>query len=168
MDLRIRIVAAAAICLLSDVAHAQPGFGPGRRVLLDAHNSYPQNGRWSDRIDRALSTGLPVAIEQDLYWVKDQIVVAHDSAELTRAPTLEAYFFEKIRPIMKRALAEQRRDTWPLIVLNLDFKRNDAPILDAVHALLGKCETWLTTAPRTPTPCGSTRRARGLHRDRPL
>src|SRR5215831_2687711 len=102
MSFRISPGVVAAICLLSNAAFAQEGFGPGRRVLLDAHNAYPQNDRWSDRIDRALSTGLPVAIEQDLYWVKIEtngrfeIVVAHDRSELDRAPTLEAYFFEKI------------------------------------------------------------------------
>jgi hypothetical protein len=36
-------------------------------------------------------------------------------------------------------------------VLNLDFKQNDAPLLDAVYALLGQYESWLTTAPRTST-----------------
>jgi hypothetical protein len=158
MKLRILRASAVALCIFSNAGLAQPGFGPGQRVLLDAHNAYPQNDRWSDRIDRALSTGLPVAIEQDLYWAKSrtsgrfEIVVAHDTSELGRAPTLEAYFFEKIRPIMKRALAERRRDTWPLIVLNLDFKQNDAPLLDAVYTLLGKFEAWLTTAPRTTTP----------------
>ena len=159
MSIRISLAAAVAVCLLSNGGLAQaPAFGPGQRVLLDAHNAYPQNDRWNDRIDRALSTGLPVAIEQDLWWAKSrttgrlEILVAHDSTELDRAPTLEAYFFEKIRPIMERALAEQRRDTWPLIVLNLDFKRNDAPLLDAVYTLLGKYEAWLTTAPRTSTP----------------
>jgi hypothetical protein len=158
MSFRITVVVAVATCLLSDVGLAQRGFGPGQRVLLDAHNAYPQNDRWRDRIDRALSTGLPVAIEQDLYWAKNrtsgrfEIVVAHDSSELDRAPTLEAYFFEKVRPIMERALAEQSRDAWPLIVLNLDFKQNDAPLLDAVYTLLGKYEPWLTTAPRTSTP----------------
>jgi len=158
MRIRITSVAAIAICLLSSAGLAQQGFGPGQRVLLDAHNAYPQNDRWADRIDRALSTGLPVAIEQDLYWAKDgtngrfEIRVAHDTSELDRAPTLEAYFFDKIRPIMERALAEQRRDTWPLIVLNLDFKQNDPPLLDAVYTLLGRYEAWLTTAPRTSTP----------------
>ena len=164
MIFRISLAAVVAISLLADGGLAQasapasgpPRFGPGQRVLLDAHNAYPQNDRWTDRIDRALSTGLPVAIEQDL-WARSrtsgrlEIVVAHDSAELDRAPTLEAYFFEKIRPIMERALAEQRRDTWPLVVLNLDFKQNDAPLLDTVYALLGKYEAWLTTAPRTAT-----------------
>ena len=42
--------------------HAQPGFGPGQRVLLDAHNCYPEGDAYADRIDRALATGLPVAI----------------------------------------------------------------------------------------------------------
>ena len=136
---------------------AQQSFGPGQRVLLDAHNAYPQNDRWQDRIDRALATGLPVAIEQDLYGREDraqrlEIVVAHDTSEIRRAPTLDAYFFQRIRPIMERALAEQRRDRWPLIVLNLDFKQNDAALLDAVFSLLGHYESWLTTAPRTSTP----------------
>lgn len=175
MSFRIRLLAAAVTCLLSqpgraqapaaasglsprDALRAHQGFGPGQRVLLDAHNAYPQNGRWSDRIDRALSTGLPVAIEQDLYWAKNratgnfEIRVAHDTSELEQAPTLETYFFEKIRPIMEHALGEQKRDAWPLIVLNLDFKQNDAPLLGAVYTLLGKYEAWLTTAPRTSTP----------------
>ena len=175
MPARIGLAVVAAICLLSggcaarapasaaarvshDTLPAPPAFGPGQRVLLDAHNAYPQNDRWSDRIDRALSTGLPVAIEQDLFWAnarttgRIEVVVAHDTSELERAPTLEAHFFEKVRPIVERALAEQRRETWPLIVLNLDFKRNDAALLDAVYTLLGKYEPWLTTAPRTATP----------------
>lgn len=164
MTARIVLVATVAISLLSPAGAplggallGQEGFGPGQRVLLDAHNAYPQNDRWRDRIDRALSTGLPVAIEQDLYWKQDRdgqfrIVVAHDTSELGRAPTLDAYFFQRIRPIMERALAEPRRDTWPLVVLNLDFKQNDPAPLDAVYTLLGRYESWLTTAPRTSAP----------------
>ena len=156
-ELSLRFVAAVATCLLSPAELAQQGFGPGQRVLLDAHNAYPQNGRWTDRIDRALSTSLPVAIEQDLYWVKSpasggfDIGVAHDS-QSSIARRRSKRIFEKIRPIMEHALAEPSRDTWPLIVLNLDFKQNDAPLLDAVYTLLGKYEAWLTTAPRTLTP----------------
>ena len=164
MNSRIVLAAAVATCLCSPAVApadasllAQQGFGPGQRVMLDAHNAYPQNDRWRDRIDRALSTGFPVAIEEDLYSRKDrdgrlEIVVAHDKSELDRAPTLDGYFFQRIRPLIERALAEQRRDTWPLIVLNLDFKQNDAPLLDAVYTLLGQYESWLTTASRTSTP----------------
>ena len=47
--------------------HAAPldGFGPGARVLVDAHNCYPERGQHADRIERALSTGLPLLIETE-------------------------------------------------------------------------------------------------------
>jgi hypothetical protein len=100
---------------------------------------------------------MPVAIEQDLYWVRPAgsdaytSVVAHDSDAVAGAPTLEAYFFERIRPLMERALKENHRNTWPLIVLNLDFKSNEPAHHSYIWALLGKYARWLTTAPRTPT-----------------
>jgi hypothetical protein len=140
-------------------AHAVvSGFAPGERVLLDAHNAYPERGKFADRIDLALATGLPVAIEQDLYWVRSAVtgkyavVVAHDSNATANAPTLESYFFDKIRPLMERALADNQRDRWPLIVLNLDFKENQRELHDAVLALLDQHSAWLTTAERTNTP----------------
>ncbi|MEP7345334.1 MAG: hypothetical protein ABI877_08705, partial [Gemmatimonadaceae bacterium] len=140
------------------IAQQASAFGPGARVLLDGHNAYPEHGKWADRIDRVLATGVPVAIEQDLYWVRPAgssthtSVVAHDSYAIDSAPTLEAYFFERIRPLMERALAENRRDTWPLIVLNLDFKSDEPAHHDFIYKLLGRYERWLTTAPRTATP----------------
>ena len=159
MSFRISFAATVAACLLSNTGlRAARDSVPGSACCSMPTTRIRKTTAGRDRIDRALSTGLPVAIEQDLYWVKNrasgrfEIVVAHDTSELDRAPTLDAYFFEKIRPIMERALAEQSRDTWPLIVLNLDFKQNDAPLLDAVYTLLGKYESWLTTAPRTSTP----------------
>jgi len=158
-----RVAVALGVAIMAYAARAQvpaqppARFGPGTRVLLDAHNAYPERGQWSTRIDEALATGLPLAIEQDLHWrtaggAPPQSVVAHDDDALDGAPTLDAYFFARIRPIMERALAENRRDTWPLITLNLDFKDNTPAHLDAVWALLGQYEAWLTTAPRTATP----------------
>ncbi len=150
------VIAAAGVPVPTAVA--QSGFGPGNRVLLDAHNAYPERGRWADRIDRALATGTPIAIEQDLFWRQRagssqyDIVVAHDKDALASAPTLETYFLQKIRPSMERALAEQRRATWPVITLNLDFKTQEPALLDAVWVLLGKYRAWLTTAPRARTP----------------
>ena len=135
------------------LAQQPSAFGPGARVLLDAHNAYPERGQWRDRIDRALSTGTPVAIEQDLYWSQlggaPQVVVAHDDDALTGAPTLESHFFERLRPVMERALRENRREQWPLIVLNLDFKDNQPAHLDAVWELLSAHAEWLTTASRS-------------------
>ena len=145
---------------------AGSGYAPGARVLVDAHNAYPSDGKFADRIDRALSTGLPLAIEQDLVWYKDpqtgagRSVVSHGDrmergstvSDAATAPTFEEYFFAKVKPIMETALAENRRADWPLITLNLDFKTNEPEHHAAVWALLGKYEAWLTTAERTDSP----------------
>ncbi len=131
---------------------------PGTRVLLDAHNSYPERGQWTDRLPRALATGTPLAIEQDLYWVPSgpggrwQSVVAHDSDAVAGAPTLDAHFFEALQPLMEQALRENRRDEWPLVTLNLDFKTDEPAHHAYIYALLERYAAWLTTAPRTATP----------------
>ncbi|MEP6998926.1 MAG: hypothetical protein ABI969_00510 [bacterium] len=154
----MRFLLLGALLPLLSAQDAKSGFAPGERVVLDAHNAYPERGKFADRIDLALATGLPVAIEQDLYWVRNNStgvfapVVAHDSDATANAPTLESYFFDKIRPVMERALAENHRERWPLIVLNLDFKENQRDLHEAVLALLNRHSAWLTTALRTRTP----------------
>jgi hypothetical protein len=154
-----RTLAAAALLILA-APPAWAEFAPGTRVLLDAHNCYPYNGRWADRIDRALSAGTPLAIEQDLVWYHDpatgkgRSLVAHDERGKPALgldgtePSMRDYFFERVRPIVERALAEQRRDTWPIITLNLDFKTEEPEHLAAVWALLHEYRAWLTTAAR--------------------
>ena len=134
-------------------AQAPAGYEPGRRVLLDAHNAYPYQDRWSDRVDRALARGLPLAIEQDLLWrpatatLPAQSIVSHGEPFTHEEPTLRA-FFERIRPIATRALAVPSRDGWPLVTLNLDFKDSHPQHLAAIWGLLGEYEEWLTTATR--------------------
>jgi hypothetical protein len=128
------------------------------RPVPDAHNCYPSDGKWADRIDRALKTRFPVAIEQDLAWYADpntgegRIVVSHSAKTTGAEPTLQKYFFERVRPVVEKALAENHRDQWPLIVLHFDFKDNSAPLLHAVWKLLGEYEGWITTAIKTADP----------------
>src|SRR5579885_3467897 len=128
------------------------------KPLLDAHNCYPYNGQWKDRIDRALATGFPVGIEQDLAWYVDpatgrgRAVVSHSDKRDGSDPTLRDHFFERLRPIVERAFAENRRSEWPLIVVHFDFKSNQAPLLHAVWDLLGEYEGWITTAVKTADP----------------
>ena len=134
-------------------AGAGGGFGPGERVLLDAHNAYPYEERWADRIDRALATGVPVAIEQDLVWYCGgrgacRSVVSHGEPLSGREPGLGEHFFERVRPIVERALDRDDRTGWPVLVLNLDLKTNEPEHHAALWALLGDYEAWLTTAPR--------------------
>jgi len=151
---RSALAAAVVVLLLSIVCGSPPAFLPGGRVLLDAHNAYPYEGRWADRIDRALATGVPLAIEQDLAFctsepgARREPVVTHEDRCHGGEPTLRAYFFERIRPIMERALAEGPSAHWPLVTLNLDFKTNEPEHHRAVWSLLGEHERWLTTAPR--------------------
>lgn len=133
---------------------------PGGRVWLHAHNCYPDQGAWRDRIDRALGTGLPwVAIEQDLAWAEDpaapgggRSVVSHEAPPVGGEPTLEEHFFARVRPLLDRALAEAQVERWPLLILHLDFKSNEPQHHRAVWDLLGRYERYLTTAPKTADP----------------
>lgn len=134
---------------------AQTDFLPGHRSLPDAHNCYPYGEWWHDRIDRALAGGVPVAIEQDLYWYKKQgeidgrSVVAHSPPLNGKEPNMENYFFERIRPLIEAALRNPDHSQWPIVTLNLDIKTQEPEHLRAIRGLLLKYESWLTTAERT-------------------
>ena len=122
------------------------------RVTLHAHNCYPDRGVGRDRLSRARAAAAgPVAIEQDLVWdaTRGQTVVSHEKELTGGEPTLEEHFFAAVGPDLERALADGRPDTWPRIVLHLDFKTNEPEHHAAVWALLGRYERFLTTAPRT-------------------
>ena len=150
------IVSFAASLLLAGLGLAQ--ILPGKVPLLDAHNCYPYEGRWADRIDRALSTGFPVAIEQDLAWYTDpktgvaRSIISHGKPFTGEEPGLRAYFFERVRPIVERALREGDRSRWPVIVLHFDFKDNEPAHFRAVWKLLGEYEAWITTGFKTADP----------------
>ncbi len=140
------------LCLLAAGIVEAQDFAPGRRVLLDAHNCYPEKGRWHDRIDRALALGVPVAIEQDLLWFGGRSILSHDSKPAGAEPGMKEYFFERVRPIVEDALRRGNRRLWPLVVLNLDFKSDEPEHHRAVWDLLGEYEPWLTTAVKTDSP----------------
>jgi hypothetical protein len=143
---------------LQAASRRREGFLPGARVLLDAHNCYPEHGQWGDRLERALKTGLPIAIEQDLAWYSDKgsgrswSVVVHHLPPSGSEPILKEHFFERIRPIVERALQSRDRKDWPLITLNLDFKSEEPEHLKFIWKLLGEYEGWLCTSPRTADP----------------
>ena len=122
------------------------------RPILDAHNCYPYEGRWTDRLARALKTGFPVAIEQDIAWANGKPVVSHTSKTTGSEPTLREHFFERVRPIIEQALNDNDRAKWPLIVLHFDFKTLEPQVIRAVWDLVGEYESWVTTAPQTGDP----------------
>src|SRR5262249_36508839 len=85
---------------------------PHHRTLLYCHNCYPYYEWWFDRIDRALSAGTPLAIEQDLLWAKNPhtgkmaSVLSHGAPPTGAEPGMREYFFERIRPIVEKALRD--------------------------------------------------------------
>jgi hypothetical protein len=126
--------------------------------ILDAHNCYPYDGHWNDRVQRALRSGFPVSIEQDLAWYVDpatgngRVVVSHTPKPTGEEPALHDYFFEQVRPVIEKAIAQNKQNEWPLIVLHFDFKDNRPAILNAVWQLLGEYQPWLSTAAKTADP----------------
>jgi hypothetical protein len=148
----------ATASLLSAQPPAPLDFLNHNKPVLDAHNCYPYEGQWADRIDRALKTAFPVGIEQDIAWAidpstgKGRPVVTHTSKTTGKEPALRDHFFERVRPIIEKALAENDRAHWPLIVLHFDFKSLDPTLLRAVWNLLGEYQDWITTAPQTTDP----------------
>lgn len=127
---------------------------PGTRVVMDAHNCYPYDGLWADRIERALKTGTPLAIEQDLLWYTDKntgrswSIVSHGKPAHGAEPTLRNYFFERIRPMMEQALRDGDNGSWPLITLNLDFKSDEPAHHAAVWQLIQEYDRWICSAER--------------------
>ncbi len=120
--------------------------------ILDAHNCYPYEGHWTGRIDRALKTGYPIGIEQDLAWYNGQVVVSHTDKTTGAEPTLREHFFEKVRPLVEDMLKKNDRANWPMIILHFDVKDNRPELHQAVWKLLGEYETWITTAKQTDSP----------------
>jgi hypothetical protein len=153
------LVVGVALCVASGLVGGQATHGPsaatpGSRSVMDAHNCYPYFEWWSDRIDRALSAGTPLAIEQDLLWYADprtgtpRSVLSHGAPAYGYEPGMETYFFERIRPIMEAALKNGNKGDWPLVTLNLDLKSEEPEHLVAIWNLLAKYRDWITTAPR--------------------
>jgi hypothetical protein len=139
------------------------GFGsftPGKETLVMAHNAFTEKGQWTDRFDRALSSGLPLAIEIDLTWGPNPKTGKTGSLvgdfperrfnEITGdEPQLKPYFFESMRPTMEKALKDNDKRNWPLIRLYLDIKNDPPEHLETISNLLHEYESWMTTAIKT-------------------
>jgi hypothetical protein len=142
----------ALLALVLPLAAQDLDFLNHNRPIVDAHNCYPYEGKFADRIDRALRTGYPVGIEQDVTWANGKPVVSHTPKTTGAEPTLREYFFERVRPIVEQALKENDRAHWPIIVVHFDFKSVQPELLHAVWDLLGEYEGWITTAAQTTDP----------------
>src|SRR5207248_7324767 len=72
-----------------------------------------------------------LVIEQDLTWHVDnatgkgRIAISHTNKTRGDEPGLRDYFFERVRPVVERALAENDKSRWPLVVLHFDFRSEE-------------------------------------------
>jgi hypothetical protein len=124
---------------------------PGSRMQILAHNAYPDHGKYADRLDRAIASGLPFVVEEDLAWVDGKSLLIHGAKNVGSAddPTLESYFFPRVQPVIEKALQENKKSQWPVITLYLDIKNDPREHLDAISKVFDKYDAWLTTAVKT-------------------
>ena len=135
--MKIPMLLAAGAALVSAQPQASPvDFLNHGRPVLNAHNCYPYEGQWADRIGRALR----------------RPVVTHAPKTTGSEPSLRNHFFERVRPSVEKAPAQNDRGHWPLIILPFDFRSLDPNLLLAVWDLLGEYQSWITTAPQTSDP----------------
>lgn len=148
------------LALLASCANVgdKPTFSPGARVVLNAHNCYPYEGDFVNRIDRALSTGLPVSIELDLALHRDpatgtsRSVLSHSTETHGDEPGLAEYFFERVRPIVEQELAQGDTARWPVIYLHFNFKSTEREHVEHVAKTLADYQTWLSSSIRNADP----------------
>jgi hypothetical protein len=142
--------AAGLILTVAGAANMANSFGPGSRIVILSHNAYPDHGKYADRLDRAIAAGIPFATEQDLAWIDGRSLEIHGSKNASGDdPTLETYFFPKVKPIVEKALKEGNKGNWPLVTLYLDIKNDPPEHLQAILKLLDKYDGWLTAAKKT-------------------
>lgn len=126
---------------------AQSNVKPGARIQLLAHNAYPDHGKFTDRLDRAVAAGKPFTVEEDLAWINGKSLLIHGAKNATADdPTLETYFFPRVAPLMEQALKSGNKSEWPLMTLYLDIKNDPPEHLEAISKVLDHYSAWLTTA----------------------
>ena len=70
--------------------HERANFAPGARIQVLAHNAYPDHGKYADRLDHAIASGMPFVVEEDLAWLDGRSVVIHGAKNASADdPTLE-------------------------------------------------------------------------------
>jgi hypothetical protein len=145
----IAYCAAAGLILTAAIAAGvNASFAPGSRIQMLAHNAYPDHGKYADRLDRAIAAGVPFVVEQDLSWIDGKSLMIHGTKNASGGedPSLESYFFPKIRPIIEKALKAGNKSSWPIVTLYLDIKNDPPEHLEAISKVLDNYNGWLTTA----------------------
>ena len=160
----------AVLLSLTGSPSAADRLQPGASVWLHAHNCYPEKGPVG-RSDPARARRADVGhrhrtgrrlVRRSLHRARTNRRLSRRQAGWHRADPRGAFLRSRPARSSRRRCATNRKDTWPVMVLHLDFKTNEPAHHQAVWDLLGKYESWLTTAERvadeqrvTPFTAGS-------------
>jgi hypothetical protein len=86
-------------------------------------------------------------VEEDLSWIEGKSLLIHGAKNLGGDdPTLDSYFFPKVKPLMEKAMKEGNRGNWPIVILYLDIKNDPVEHLEAISKTLAQYDAWITTA----------------------
>jgi hypothetical protein len=142
-----RIVVIAAIAVSALIGAKVLVYAPGSRTVVLAHNAYPDHGKYGDRLDRVVGTGRPFVVEEDLSWLDGKSLLIHGAKNVGGDdPTLDSYFFPKVRPLMEKALKDGNKGNWPIVTLYLDIKNDPVEHLESIAKTLAQYDDWITTA----------------------
>jgi hypothetical protein len=97
--------------------------------LYNAHNCYPENGQYSDRLERARRAGLR-AVEIDVTWSEERrrTVISHQKMPTGGEPTLKEYFWKPVEPELRRL--PRGRPGWLLLI---DFKIDHPAVIEEIY-----------------------------------
>jgi hypothetical protein len=143
---RVLLCVAFAAASLSAAPRKDAQVAPGQRVMIMAHNAFPKDGKWNDRLDRALQSGTPLGIEIDLVYSGGKSFINTTKNLTGHEPTLKSYFFERVRPMVEKAIRDGSQSNWPIITLFLDIGNDPVEHLEAIAQTLKEYEPWLTSA----------------------
>lgn len=132
-SIHLLLLSLAAAGALAAVAQA-----PVPLPRAHAHNDYEHPRPLLDALDQGFCS-----VEADIYLVDDQLLVAHDRAQLNPERTLTALY---LQPLRERARANGGRifRNGPVFSLLIDFKTEAEPTWKALKPLLDEYADVLT------------------------
>ena len=101
--------------------------------LIHAHNDYKRN----EPLTNALRNKV-FSIEVDIFLVGKRILVAHDTAELATASTLDSFYLQPIIQLFRKHKGTISEDTAysPILMIDIKEKENVEPAIAALIKLL--------------------------------
>lgn len=99
----------------------------GQGVLIHSHNDYRQKMPLTQALNQRA-----FCVEADVYLVGDRLLVAHDTAELATAPTLDDLYLKPIVELFRINNNKISADSDYVLTLMIDIKRNGPEVIEVL------------------------------------